>query len=48
MEKMTRQNEILEEIRMILEEQSIQNRNGTVPDPFTERVPVTLQKMGAV
>jgi len=48
MEKMTRQNEILEEIRIILEEQSIQNRNGTVPDPFTERVPVTLQKMGAV
>lgn len=46
MEKMTRQNELLEQIRMILEEQSINNRNGTVPAPFTEAVPLTLMKSG--
>jgi hypothetical protein len=48
MEKMTRQNEILEEIKLILQEQSIQNRGGSVPNPFTERQPITLQKIGAV
>jgi hypothetical protein len=46
MEKMTRQNELLDQIRMILEEQSINNRNGTVPAPFTEAVPLTLIKSG--
>jgi hypothetical protein len=48
MEKMTRQNEILEEIKIILQEQSLINRGGMVPSPFTEAVPVTLQKIGAV
>ena len=48
LEKMTRQNEIMEEIKLILQEQSIQNRGGSVPHPFTERVPLTLQKIGAV
>ena len=48
LEKMTRQNEIMEEIKLILQEQSIQNRGGSVPNPFTERVPLTLQKIGAV
>lgn len=48
LEKMTRQNEIMEEIKLILQEQSIQNRGGSVPNPFTERQPITLQKMGAV
>jgi hypothetical protein len=48
MEKMTRQNEILEEIKIILQEQSLINRGGMVPSPFTEAVPLTLQKMGAV
>jgi hypothetical protein len=48
LEKMTRQNEIMEEIKIILQEQSIQNRGGSVPNPFTERQPITLQKMGAV
>lgn len=48
LEKMTRQNEIMEEIKLILQEQSIQNRGGSVPNPFTERVPLTLQKMGAI
>lgn len=48
LEKMTRQNEIMEEIKLILQEQSIQNRGGSVPNPFTERVPLTLQKVGAV
>lgn len=48
LEKMTRQNEIMEEIKLILQEQSIQNRGGSVPSPFTERVPITLQKIGAV
>jgi hypothetical protein len=46
MEKMTRQNELLDQIRMILEEQSMNNRNGSVPAPFTEAVPLTLMKSG--
>jgi hypothetical protein len=46
MEKMTRQNELLEEIRMILEQQYIDNRGGTVPDPFTERVNAPTLKAG--
>jgi hypothetical protein len=48
MEKMTRQNEILEEIKLILQEQSIQNRTGEgVPMPFTDRaVPLTAMKEG--
>lgn len=46
MEKMTRQNEIMEEIKIILQEQFILNRNGQVPAPFTERVPLTMQKAG--
>ncbi len=47
-EKMTRQNEILEEIKLILQEQSIQNRTGQgVPNPFTDRaVPLTAMKEG--
>lgn len=48
LEKMTRQNEVLEEIKLILQEQSIINKGGMVPNPFTERVPLTLQKIGAV
>ena len=48
LDKMTRQNEIMEEIKIILQEQSIQNRGGSVPNPFTERVPLTIQKIGAV
>lgn len=48
LEKMTRQNEIMEEIKIILQEQSLINRGSMVPSPFTERVPVTLQKIGAV
>jgi hypothetical protein len=48
MEKMTRQNEILEEIKIILQEQSLINRGGMVPSPFTEAVPLTLQKIGAL
>jgi len=46
MEKMTRQNELMEEIKIILQEQFIVNRNGSVPSPFTERVPLTMQKAG--
>jgi len=46
MEKMTRQNELMEEIKIILQEQFIMNRNGSVPSPFTERVPLTMQKAG--
>jgi hypothetical protein len=46
MEKMTRQNEIMEEIKIILQEQFILNRSGSVPAPFTERVPLTMQKAG--
>lgn len=42
MEKMTRQNEILEEIKIILQEQSIINRGGSVPSPFTERQPIAI------
>lgn len=48
LEKMTRQNEIMEEIKIILQEQSLINRGGMVPSPFTERQPITLQKIGAV
>jgi hypothetical protein len=48
MEKMTRQNEILEEIKIILQEQSLINRGQMVPSPFTEAVPITMQKIGAV
>ena len=46
LEKMTRQNEIMEEIKIILQEQSIINRGGQVPHPFTENVPLTMQKAG--
>lgn len=46
MEAMTRQNEILEEIKIILQEQSLINRGQMVPSPFTEAVPLTLQKIG--
>jgi hypothetical protein len=48
MEKMTRQNEILEEIKLILQEQSANNRTGEgVPPPFTDRaVPLTAMKEG--
>jgi hypothetical protein len=46
LEKMTRQNEIMEEIKLILQEQSIINRGGQVPHPFTENVPLTMQKAG--
>jgi len=48
MEKMTRNNEILEEIKIILQEQSIQNRTGQgVPPPFTDRVvPLSAAKEG--
>jgi len=48
MEKMTRQNELLEEIRDLTFQQMNLNNGGNVADPFTERVPLTLQKMGAV
>jgi hypothetical protein len=48
MEAMTRQNEILEEIKLILQEQSILDRTGVgVPPPFTDRaVPLTAAKEG--
>jgi hypothetical protein len=45
MEKMTRQNEILEEIKLILQEQSMMNRGGSVPGPFTERQPIAITSM---
>jgi hypothetical protein len=46
MEAMTRQNEILEEIKLILQEQSMNDRSG-VPMPFTDRaVPLTAAKEG--
>ena len=50
MEAMTRQNEILEEIKLILQEQSIQNRTGQgVPLPFTDRaVPLAAAKEGVL
>lgn len=48
LEKMTRQNEIMEEIKIILQEQSLINRGSMVPNPFTERVPISMQKIGAV
>lgn len=45
-EAMTRQNEILEEIKLILQEQSMNDRSG-VPMPFTDRsVPLTAAKEG--
>jgi hypothetical protein len=46
MEKMTHQNELLEDIKNILWEQTQMNHGGQVPDPFTERVPLTMQKAG--
>ncbi len=48
LEKMTRQNEIMEEIKIILQEQSIQNRTGQgVPPPFTDHVvPLSAAKEG--
>lgn len=46
LEKMTRQNEIMEEIKIILQEQSLINRGGQVPHPFTENIPLTMQKAG--
>lgn len=48
MEAMTRQNEILEEIKLILQEQSVLDRTGVgVPPPFTDRaVPLTAMKEG--
>jgi hypothetical protein len=48
MEKMTKQNELLEEIKEILWEQTRINSGGQVPNPFTERVPITLMKIGSV
>jgi hypothetical protein len=46
MEAMTRQNEILEEIKLILQEQSANDRTG-VGNPFTERAaPLTMMKEG--
>ena len=48
MEAMTKQNDILEEIKLILQEQSILDRTGVgVPPPFTDRaVPLTAMKEG--
>lgn len=48
MEKMTRQNEILEEIKLILQENSASQRTGEgVPPPFTERIaPLSMMKEG--
>jgi hypothetical protein len=46
MEAMTRNNEILEEIKLILQEQSANDRAG-VGNPFTERAaPLTMMKEG--
>jgi hypothetical protein len=46
MEAMTRQNEILEEIKLILQEQSANDKTG-VGNPFTERAaPLTMMKEG--
>jgi len=46
MEAMTRQNEILEEIKLILQDQSANDKTG-VPMPFTDRaVPLTAMKEG--
>lgn len=46
MEKMTQQNELLEEIKDILFQNMNINNGGAVPNPFTERVPVSMQKAG--
>lgn len=48
MDAMTKQTEILEEIKIILQEQSINNRTGEgVPPPFTERAsPLAILKEG--
>lgn len=46
MEKMTQQNELLEEIKDILFQNMNINNGGQVPAPFTERVPLTMQKAG--
>jgi hypothetical protein len=48
MEKMTQQNELLEEIRDVLFQNMNINNGGAVPNPFTERVPVSMQKAGLV
>jgi len=48
MEKMTQQNELLEEIRDVLFQNMNINNGGGVPNPFTERVPVSMQKAGLV
>ena len=48
MEKMTQQNELLEEIKDILFQNMNINNGGAVPNPFTERVPVSMQKAGLV
>jgi predicted DNA-binding protein len=47
-EKMTQQNELLEEIKDILFQNMNINNGGGVPNPFTERVPVSVQKAGLV
>ena len=46
-EKMTRQNELLEQIKVILEQQQIRDYYG-VPEPFTDRVPLTMLKEGTI
>jgi hypothetical protein len=46
MEKMTQQNELLEEIKDILFQNMNINNGGAVPNPFTERVPLSMQKAG--
>jgi hypothetical protein len=48
MEKMTQQNELLEEIRDVLFQNMNINNGGGVPNPFTERVPISMQKAGLV
>jgi hypothetical protein len=48
MEKMTQQNELLQEIKDILFQNMNINNGGAVPNPFTERVPVSMQKAGIV
>lgn len=46
MEKMTKQNELLEQIRDLTFQMMNINNGGQVADPFTERVPLTMQKAG--
>lgn len=46
MEKMTQQNALLEDIKDILWQNMNINNGGQVPNPFTERVPLTMQKAG--